>query len=70
MKTLSALLLLGALSLTAAMPVQADTYVNGHYRRNGSYVKGHYRSDPDGNPYNNYSRRGNTNPYTGEKGYH
>lgn len=40
-------------------------YVRGHYR-NGTYVNGHYRSEPDGNPYNNYSFPGNTNPYTGK----
>ena len=26
----------------------------------------HYRSNPDNNPYNNWSYPGNTNPYTGE----
>jgi hypothetical protein len=29
-------------------------------------VKSHYRSSPDGNPYNNWSYPGNTNPYTGK----
>lgn len=58
-------LLLMALLLTPAI---ADTYVNPYTRSDGSYVQGHMRSDPDGNPYNNYSTRGNTNPYTGERG--
>ena len=40
--------------------------VNGYYRKNGTYVQPHYRSYPDGNPYNNYSFPGNTNPYTGK----
>jgi len=44
----------------------ADVWVNGYYRSNGTYVSGHYRSSPDGNPYNNWSFPGNTNPYTGE----
>ncbi len=43
-----------------------DVSVNGHFRSNGTYVQTHYRSNPDGNPYNNYSFPGNTNPYTGE----
>lgn len=43
----------------------ADTYVKGYYRSNGTYVNGYYRSDADGNPYNNFSFPGNTNPYTG-----
>jgi hypothetical protein len=45
-----------------------DTYVRGHYRRDGTYVQPHYRSAPDGNPYNNWSTRGNVNPYTGAVG--
>lgn len=45
-----------------------DIYVQPHVTKNGTYVQGHYRSAPDGNPYNNYSTQGNTNPYTGEEG--
>lgn len=40
--------------------------VNGYYKKNGTYVEPHYRSSPDGNPYNNYSFPGNTNPFTGK----
>ena len=47
----------------------ADVYVHGYFRSNGTYVAPYYRSDPDGNPYNNFSTRGNVNPYTGEPGY-
>jgi hypothetical protein len=39
--------------------------VRGYYRRDGTYVQSHYRSNPDGNPYNNYSFPGNYNPNTG-----
>lgn len=46
----------------------ADTYVNGYFRKNGTYVQPHYRSDPDGDPSNNWTTRGNVNPYTGELG--
>lgn len=46
----------------------ADTYVNGYTRKDGTYVQPHYRSSPDGNPYNNWSTKGNVNPYTGELG--
>jgi hypothetical protein len=41
-----------------------DVWVHGYWR-NGSYVQGHYRSHPNGNPYDNWSFPGNTNPYTG-----
>lgn len=47
-------LLIVAISI-ASISLQADVYVNGYYRNNGTYVQPHYRSNPDGNPYNNYS---------------
>jgi hypothetical protein len=42
--------------------------VKGHFRKDGTYVAPHHRSGPDGSFYNNWSTRGNMNPYTGEKG--
>src|SRR3989338_735900 len=45
---------------------EAAVRVSGYYRKNGTYVAPHYRSNPDGNPYNNWSYPGNTNPYTGK----
>ena len=47
---------------------QADTYVQGHTRSDGTYVQGHMRSSPNGYQNDNYSTRGNTNPYTGQQG--
>jgi len=44
----------------------ADVWVSGYYRKDGTYVMGHWRSNPDGNPYNNWSFPGNINPYTGK----
>ncbi len=44
----------------------SQVHVKGYYRKDGTYVKPHYRSNPDGNPYNNWSYPGNTNPYTGK----
>jgi hypothetical protein len=46
-----------------------DVWVNGYTRKDGTYVPGHHRSAPDSNPWNNYSTRGNINPYTGKSGY-
>lgn len=40
-------------------------WVRGYYRRDGIYVQPHYRTNPNGNPYNNYSFPGNYNPNTG-----
>ena len=55
-----------------ALPAQeaeaGDVYVRGHYRSNGSYVQPHYRSSPDSYKGNNYSAKGNVNPYTGRRG--
>lgn len=39
--------------------------VRGYYRQNGTYVQPHHRTNPDGNPYNNYSFPGNYNPNRG-----
>jgi hypothetical protein len=60
------LLALTALSLAA--PALAQTYVRGHTRSDGTYVQGHYRSSPNSTTSDNYSTRGNINPYTGQPG--
>lgn len=46
----------------------ADVWVKGYTRKDGTRVEGHWRSDPDGKKDNNWSHKGNTNPYTGKKG--
>ena len=66
MKKLMYTLLIAALLLPAAS--FADTYVKGYVKSNGTYVAPHYRSSPNSTTYDNYSTRGNTNPYTGERG--
>ena len=68
-KILSALLVIGMLIIFAAGSAFArDTYVKGYYRSNGTYVQPHYRTSPDNSLLNNYSTKGNVNPYTGRKG--
>ena len=42
-----------------------DVYVNGYYRGNGTYVASHMSSQDDGVFENNWSTKGNPNPYTG-----
>lgn len=42
--------------------------VRPHTRRDGSYVEGHRRSGPNSTQRDNYSTRGNVNPYTGKSG--
>ncbi len=43
-------------------------HVRGYVRKDGTYVAPHYRSAPDGNFSNNWSTKGNFNPYTGAAG--
>lgn len=45
-----------------------DTYVRGYTRKDGTYVKPHYRTSPNSTRNDNYSTKGNINPYTGEYG--
>jgi hypothetical protein len=43
-------------------------YVAPHTTKNGTYVEGHYQSNPNSTKADNYSTKGNVNPYTGESG--
>ncbi len=55
-------------ALTQIGAVYADEYVNGYTRSNGTYVEPHYRSSPNNTTYDNWSTKGNVNPYTGQEG--
>ena len=72
MKSLSAFFASALFAIPAALAVgglaSADTYVRGYTRSNGTYVQGHYRSSPNSTVTDNWSYRGNSNPYTGERG--
>lgn len=56
------------LASTIWLPVKADDYVDGYLSDDGTYVNGYYRTEADSSLYNNYSTRGNVNPYTGQAG--
>ena len=43
--------------------------VGGYVKKNGTYVAPSYRTKADSSLYNNYSTKGNVNPYSGKKGY-
>jgi hypothetical protein len=64
MKAITVLLILLAIAVTSF----ADQSVRGYTRKDGTYVNGYTRSDSDSSYNNNYSTKGNTNPYTGESG--
>lgn len=42
--------------------------VRGHVRKNGSYVRPHRATNRNGTKLDNYSTKGNVNPYTGKPG--
>lgn len=48
--------------------LNAQTQVNGYYKSNGTYVQPHYRSNANTTTLDNWSTKGNVNPYTGKKG--
>lgn len=50
---------------TAAL---ADQWVSGYTRDDGTQVQGHYRSSPNDTVTDNFTFKGNRNPYTGETG--
>ncbi len=56
----------------AAFSVQAEartTRVRGYYKRStGRYVAPHYKTTPNRTRFDNFSMKGNYNPYTGKKG--
>lgn len=56
------------------LPIIAQTnpnhvYVKGYTRKDGTYVRGHYRTAPNSTNRDNFSTRGNYNPYTGKAGW-
>ena len=62
------LLLAIGLVLMLSVSAYADVRVRGYTRKDGTYVAPHYRSNPNSTVYDNWSYRGNTNPYTGKRG--
>lgn len=54
--------------LLVASTAYADQYVNGYTKKDGTTVDSYYRSTPNSSYNDNYSVKGNTNPYTSERG--
>ena len=55
-------------SAMIAPSASAQVHVNGYINKNGTYVAPYYRSSPNSTTLDNYSTRGNVNPYTGKVG--
>jgi hypothetical protein len=67
MKTLFLAFTVTAAAMFATSAAGAG-YVRGHVTKNGTYVAPHYRSSPNSTRSDNYSTKGNYNPYTGQAG--
>lgn len=68
------LILVGVLALSflfSSVAVEAKTVsVKGYYKPStGTYVSPSYRTSPNKVKFDNYSSKGNYNPYSGKKGY-
>ena len=57
------------IALFISFSASAACWVNGYFKSNGTYVYGYYKSCPNYTKSDNYSTFGNTNPFTGKKGY-
>lgn len=61
-------IMIAAAFVLVASTAMGDEYVNGYSRKDGTYVPSHYRSDRNDTTLDNWSTKGNTNPYTGLSG--
>jgi hypothetical protein len=62
---ISLILILGFSSFAEARTIR----VKGYYKPStGTYVQPYYKTSPNRNKWDNYSTKGNYNPYTGKKG--
>jgi hypothetical protein len=57
-----------AVALTGTVSMARAVRVSGYAKRNGQYVHAHLRTSPDQTKRNNWSTKGNVNPYTGKFG--
>jgi hypothetical protein len=61
-------IILAACFMGGMFGADAQTWVNGYTREDGTYVQGHYRSERNHTNHDNYSTSGNINPFTGSSG--
>jgi len=63
---LSLILFSGLITFAEARSIR----VRGYYKpSNGCYIMPHYRTSPNRTKWDNWSTKGNINPFTGKKGY-
>lgn len=66
--SMKSLLIAAALIIAMTDFAWAQQRVDGYTRKDGTYVQPYTRSTPNKSYNDNYSVRGNTNPYTGKSG--
>ena len=64
-----AFIILCLLAFSEVAAAYGDTTVREYVKRDGTYVRRHHRTKPDDTMWNNYSSKGNTNPWTGQRGW-
>ena len=62
-------LLLSTLTSVFAQTNPSHVKVSGYYRKDGTYVQPYFRTAPNSTNRDNFSTKGNTNPYTGKPGW-
>lgn len=62
------LLLLNSTLVLAYDENPEEEEVHDYNKSNGVHVEGYHRTKANDDPYDNYSTKGNVNPYTNEKG--
>lgn len=55
-------------SYTTTTTLPAVRYQSGYQRTDGTVVSSHYKTESNNTNWDNFSTRGNSNPYTGESG--
>ena len=61
--------LLFCLGLIFAQTNTKHIRISGYYKKNGTYVQPYFRTAPNSTNRDNYSTKGNVNPYTGKSGW-
>lgn len=61
-------LLLAVVLLATVATASAQVHVRGYTKKDGTYVAPHERTAPNNTTLDNYSTKGNLNPYTGKLG--
>jgi uncharacterized protein YpmB len=68
MKKIISMILVIAIFMSFASVSSAAIRVSGYTKSNGTYVAPSYRTSPNATKIDNYSTKGNYNPYTGKVG--